>query len=206
MFTGIIQHKGRIGRLEPVEAGLAISVLTCGWGHRPTPGDSIAVSGVCLTVAGGADADELVFHAVRETLSKTTLGDFHVGGEVNLEHACRADTLMGGHIVQGHVDGVGRVCEVRADPADWRIEVEPPEELMPYMVPKGSVAIDGVSLTIASVTERSFRIALIPTTLEKTTLGTLRSGDRVNIETDVIARTVVNYMRNYLERPLAPQG
>lgn len=169
-----------------------------GWDHRPAAGDSISVSGCCLTVAGPVEADGVwPFDVVSETLSKTTLGVLRAGDEVNLEHSCRADTLMGGHIVQGHVEGVARVSAVSAESGDWRVEFEPPAELMPFMVPKGSVTVDGVSLTIARVSERSFGVALIPTTLQKTTMGALRTGGHVNIETDVIVRTVVHYLRAY---------
>lgn len=181
--------------MVPGPRGVSLLVRPIGWGHRPGVGDSISISGVCLTVAAEVGTGPMRFDVVSETLSKTMLGRLREGAEVNLEHACRADSLLGGHIVQGHVDGVGRVSEVREDPADWRIEIELDEELMPYIVPKGSVCVDGVSLTVAQVGKRSFGVALIPTTLELTTLSVLRAGDSVNIETDVVAKTVVNYLK-----------
>ncbi len=196
MFTGLVQAKGRVERVVAGAAGVSLSVRAAGWGHRPAVGESISVSGVCLTVAEGSEG-LMRFDVVSETLAKTTLGRLREGAEVNLEHACRADSLLGGHIVQGHVDGVGRVAAVKADASDWRIEIELDAELMPFIVPKGSVCVEGVSLTIASVSKISFGVALIPTTLELTTLAELRAGDGANIETDVVAKTVVNYLRNF---------
>jgi riboflavin synthase len=158
-------------------------------------GDSICVNGVCLTVAGlgrgrawrGGRA--LEFDVIPETLSRTTLGDLKVGDGVNLEHAVTASTLMGGHFVQGHVDGVGRVVSVRRGD-DWRVRVRVPRELRALMIPKGSVCVDGVSLTIAALRTDGFEVALIPTTLERTTLSRLRAGDRVNIEADMLVKAV----------------
>ncbi|MBL8745571.1 MAG: riboflavin synthase [Phycisphaerae bacterium] len=199
MFTGLVQARGRVERLVASPAGVSLRVGAAAWGHRPSLGESIAVNGVCLTVAEDVGSDGTMrFDVVSETLSKTTLGRLREGAEVNLEHACRADSLLGGHIVQGHVDGVGRVAEVRGDAGDWRMEIELDAGLMPFIVPKGSVCVEGVSLTIASVADKSFGVALIPTTLEKTTLATLRAGDGVNIETDVVAKTVVNYLRHFV--------
>lgn len=197
MFTGLVQAKGRVEAVIPGPRGVSLLVRPIGWGHRPVVGESISISGVCLTVAAEVGTGPMRFDVVSETLSKTVLGRLREGAEVNLEHACRADSLLGGHIVQGHVDGVGRVLEVRDDPADRRIEVELDDELMPFIVPKGSVCVEGVSLTVARVGKSSFGVALIPTTLELTTLGLLRAGDGVNIETDVVAKTVVNYLRHF---------
>ncbi len=185
----------------PTPTGASLRVRAAAWGHRPRAGESVCVAGVCLTaVADATEAGAIRFDVVAETLGKTALGRLREGAEVNLEHACRADTLLGGHIVQGHVDGVGRVVAVRDDAADWRVEIEPPADLMPYVVPKGSVCVDGVSLTIARTSATSFGVALIPATLALTTLSALRAGDEVNIETDIVAKTVVNYMRNFAGR------
>lgn len=206
MFTGLVQSKGRVASAAPAAAGARLVIDASAWGHRPGLGDSISVSGVCLTVAAlGPAPGAMAFDVVPETLGKTTLGSLRAGSTVNLEHACRADTLLGGHIVQGHVDGVGAVVDVRADPADWRIVIEPPPganigaDLMEFCAPKGSIAVEGVSLTIASLDPgaRRVEIALIPTTLELTTLGALRAGDRVNLEMDCIAKQVVHWLRNY---------
>lgn len=198
MFTGLVQTTGIIERADPTAGGVSLLVRPKEWDHRPRVGDSISVSGCCLTVADAGDS--LRFDVVGETLSKTTLGRLKIGSEVNLEHACRADSLLGGHIVQGHVDAVVRVVAATNDPQDWRIEFEPPAELMPFIVPKGSIAVEGVSLTIASVGPLSFGVALIPTTLDKTTLGRLRAGDEANLETDILAKTVVNYLRHFAGR------
>lgn len=198
MFTGLIQAVGEVSRIERTPQGARLSIRPGAWSHRPAPGDSIAVDGCCLTVAGFEPAGAAAawcFDAVAETLSKTTLGDRRAGDRVNLEHACRADTLLGGHLVQGHVDGVAEVIDARRDPADWRVRLRPPTGLMECIVPKGSVALDGVSLTIAAAGPDWFEVALIPATLEKTTLARLDRGARCNIETDMIAKAVVNWLR-----------
>ncbi len=203
MFTGLVQAMGKVRAIQPSASGVRLVVDQGRWGHRPAQGDSISVSGVCLTVANpDTGASDLAFDVVRETLAKTTLGTLREGSPVNLEHACRMDTLLGGHIVQGHADGVGRVVEVRDDPADWRVVIEPPAELLEFAAPKGSIAIDGVSLTIARLLPEGgaparVEIALIPTTLERTTLGLMRAGDRCNVEMDCIAKQVVWWVRNY---------
>lgn len=194
MFTGLVQAMGTIVAWEPRGGAVRLRVDLGSWDHRPGAGSSISVDGCCLTVVEAGEG-QISFDAVQETLAKTTLGDRRVGSRVNLEHAVRADALLGGHIVQGHVDGVGRITRVQSVPGDWRIEVCPPEGLMEYMTPKGSVAIDGVSLTLASVGADSFGIALIPETLERTTLGALVAGARVNIEADPVAKTVVHWLR-----------
>ncbi len=206
VFTGLIQAVGRILTIEPRPSGLRLVVDPQGWDHRPSPGDSIAVNGCCLTVAeppGPASASgdgsatgqlALAFDVVAETLSKTTLGSLRTGGRVNLEHAVRADTLMGGHFVQGHVDGVARVARVQADASDWRVALIPPAGLLDVIVPKGSVTLEGVSLTVAELIDGGFEVALIPTTLRLTTLGDLRVGDGVNIEADMLAKAVVHFL------------
>lgn len=201
MFTGLVQAIGRIDRVSPLERGADLLIRPVGWVHRAAVGESISVSGVCLTVAdeprpdGPGDA-VLRFEVVRPTLDRTTLGLLRPGDEVNLEHACRPDTLLGGHLVQGHIDGVGVVRGVKGEAGDYRLTVAPPADLLPFIVPRGSIALDGVSLTIAEVGPDVFEVALVPTTLEKTTLGRLRPGWRVNIETDIIARTVVHALRS----------
>lgn len=207
MFTGIVQRLGRVAGAEERPFGVRLTVESAPWEDALTAGESISVNGCCLTLTDARAAAHdgriaLSFDVVRETLNKTTLGALRGGGGVNLERACRADSLLGGHVVQGHVDGVGRIVRVRADPSDWRIEVEPPPGLMEYVTPKGSVAIDGVSLTVAAVSAGlgSFEIALVPTTLERTTLGGAREDDACNVETDIVARTVVHWARNYAPR------
>jgi riboflavin synthase len=164
-------------------------------------GASIAVNGACLTVVE-ATPTQVVFEAVRETLDRTSLGDLRTGSRVNLERALRADGRLDGHIVQGHVDGTGRVraLERRAD--DVRLAVECAPELAKQLVPKGSVAVDGVSLTLVSVSDTGFDVALIPHTLAETNLGDRRPGDRVNLEADVLGK----YVLRYLERVLGEGG
>ncbi len=214
MFTGLVQAKGRVAAVEPRAFGVRLVIDPQGWGHRPEHGESISVSGACLTVAEAPGRGAaLAFDVVAETLSKTTLGGLRPGSEVNLERSCRPEDLLGGHLVQGHVDGVGVVREVRADPADWRVAVEPPDALMEYAAPKGSVCIDGVSLTIAALVgedgrragfgreagarPRLIEVALIPTTLAKTTLGALKENDRVHLEMDAVGKQVVHWLRVY---------
>ena len=196
MFTGLVQAVGRVAAAELRGERLRVVVDPGTWGHRPSGGDSISVSGVCLTVVE-AGAGGWAFDVVPETLAKTTLGRLRPGSRVNLEHAATPTTLMGGHVVQGHVDGVG-VVDLVSTVGEYRIRVRAPAGLMEYMVPKGSVCLEGVSLTLAAVSPGEWiEVALIPATLEKTTLGGLRAGEQVNIEADVFAKTVVNWLRNY---------
>lgn len=183
---------GRVTEARPTPAGIRLTIDPAGWDHRPEPGESVAVGGCCLTVAGTGGT--LSFDVVAETLSKTVLGTLTAGSPVNLERSVRASDLMSGHVVQGHVDGVGTVERVQRA-ADWRVWIRPPAPLMEYIVPKGSVCVDGVSLTIAGLGSGVFEVALIPVTLEKTTLRTLDAGSRVNLEADVIAKTVVHWLR-----------
>jgi riboflavin synthase len=195
MFTGIIQCVGVIISSEITEAGRRLVVDPCGWTHRAFDGDSIAVNGVCLTVAEGSTKVRLVFDVITETLRRSSLGDLAVGDRVNLEHAARADSMLDGHVVQGHVDAVGVVRSIKDNPEDWLLRIEAGEETLLCAAPKGSIAIEGVSLTIAGVGDDWLEVALIPTTLERTTLGDLEAGKRVNLETDIIARQVVHALR-----------
>lgn len=194
MFTGIVQTQGQIRTLTPNEFGARLTIerggLTCPVAH----GDSICVSGVCLTAVDITD-DTLSFDVIAETLEKTKLGDLAEGDAVNLEPAVTPNQPLGGHFMQGHVDGVGEIAKVLDTPEEWRTTVRPPAEMMPYIVPKGSVAIDGVSLTLAAVTDDTFDVALIPETLGRTTLGNMREGARVNLEADILAKTVVHAMQ-----------
>ncbi|MFN0010653.1 MAG: riboflavin synthase [Phycisphaerales bacterium] len=199
MFTGLVQAVGVVRSVEVSAGGLRVVVDPAGWAHVPAQGDSICVSGCCLTVAG-VDGGAWAFDVVPETLGKTTIGGLAVGTRVNLEHSVTAATLLGGHFVQGHVDGVAVVERVeRGGEAGWRVWLRVGPELMKYMTSTGSVCLDGVSLTLASVAREAgagglICVALIPTTLERTTLSAWRKGDKVNVEADVIAKTVVGYM------------
>ncbi len=214
MFTGIIDHFGRVLSAEASPAGRRLVITPaegfCG-GTGLAQGESIAVNGCCLTaVADARPGDPVAFDVIPETLAKTTVGRLQPDHRVHLERSATAATLLGGHVVQGHVEAVGEVLKILRpdDPGsagEWRLRVALPADLMPCVVPKGSVAIEGVSLTVAAVDPGNdaagwFEVALIPTTLAKTVLGELAPGDGVNIETDVLARTVVNALRHYGER------
>jgi riboflavin synthase len=191
MFTGIIEEVGAVERLAGPEVRIrAKSVL-----EGVQLGDSIAVEGVCLTVTA-YDAGGFAVQVSPETFSRTTLGRLRVGGGVNLERALAVGARMGGHFVQGHVDGVGQVVSVedQGEFQFWRFRA--PEEVAPYVIPKGSVAIDGISLTIVNPSADQFGVAIIPATLEKTTLGRKRSGDPVNMEADMIGKHVHHYMEH----------
>ncbi len=200
MFTGVVRQVGAVRSVQLASGGgVRLIVDTKEWSHRAGAGDSIALNGCCLTVVEVASHGGLLaFDAVAETLAKTTLGALEAGQRVHVEHAVSATTLLDGHVVQGHVDGVAMV--ERVQPAEgWRVRLRPPGELMAYIIPKGSVTLDGVSLTVAEVSPKDgwFEVALIPTTLEVTTLGEWKAGSRANIECDAMAKTVVHYLRHY---------
>lgn len=198
MFTGIIQHRGIVRAVAPSDAGARLSIDAHGWQHTPSRGDSIAVDGCCLTVAEPPSGPGfLQFDVIPQTLRLTTLGRRGNGDLVNLEPAVTASSLMDGHIVQGHVDGLGvvRAAEPAAD--EVRVRIEPPGHLKQFIIEQGSVAVNGVSLTVAALTDQWFEVALIPTTLELTNLGSLQPEDAVNIEADYIARTVVRWMERF---------
>jgi len=199
MFTGLIQHVGRVLASTELAGGRRLSVDAAAWRHRPGHGESIAVSGCCLTIADGDSAAQgrLEFDVIQRTLEATAIGALQRGGRVNLEHAVTPTTMLGGHIVQGHVDGVGLVSRVKRSDAEHRLWVDVPEELRDCIIDIGSIALNGVSLTVAEVTKTGFGVALIPTTLAQTNLGDLAEGDRVNIETDYVAKTVVHWLRRH---------
>lgn len=191
MFTGLVE---RVGSLRAVEERGEARLLTIecddvAYLEDAEIGESISVSGTCLTVVDHS-ASTFVAEAVEETLRRTSLGDKRPGDQLNLERALRANARLGGHIVQGHVDGVGSIVSVRDEGEGWWVTVEPPFELMRYLVEKGSICIDGVSLTVANVAYSKFSVALIPHTREVTTAGGWESGVLVNLETDIIAKYV----------------
>jgi riboflavin synthase len=196
MFTGIVQSVGLIRAIEPKAGDVAIDVQTPSMSlESVTAGDSIAVNGVCLTVTS-MDAGSFRADVSRETLAMTTLGRWEPGTRVNLEKALLAGQPLGGHYVTGHVDGVGRVVGRRDDARSVRVEFEVPAPLAKYVARKGSVCVDGVSLTVNGVLGSRFDVNLVPHTLDVTILGDYQSGTAVNIEVDIIAR--------YLERLGAP--
>jgi len=190
MFTGIVEDVGAIVSLSPLRGGTAIAVATNLPLETIAPGDSVAVSGVCLTVtskgSGTFSAD-----VSKETLSKTTLGGARPGTKVNIERSLTLSGRLGGHIVYGHVDGTGTIREIRplGEARVFHIHADP--SIMKFMVYKGAVTVDGVSLTVGDVLRDGFELTLIPTTLERTTLGGSRPGTRVNIETDIVGKYVL---------------
>ena len=192
MFTGLVEATGRIRRLTPVATGRVLGIATP-LGESLSEGDSIAVNGVCLTVTS-RDAGGFEAVVSPETLRVTTLGDAAVGSVVNLERPLRADDRLGGHFVLGHVDGVGRIRALDADGDCYWLEVEIPAALQPYLIPKGSIALDGISLTIAALLDDAVRVQIIPFTFSHTSLQAARAGDGVNVEADVIGKYVARLM------------
>lgn len=192
MFSGLIGYRGTVVALNPVAGGGATLRLRCEGvaRERPAPKDSIAVDGVCLT-ATAVDGDLVSFDTIPETLARSTLGERHPGDAVNLEYALRVGDRMGGHFVYGHVDATARVLTRGPEGQGERIRIERPALLVPAIVEKAFVAIDGVSLTVAAASADWFEIALIPETLTRTTLGAARpAGSRVNVEVDPLARYI----------------
>jgi riboflavin synthase len=200
MFTGIVETVGAVvsaeRRGELVRLELDAPAVAAG----ARVGDSVAVNGACLTVVSAQGA-RLAFEAMRETLDRTSLAGLRAGARVNLERAMRADARLDGHIVQGHVDAIGRVARLERAGDDVRLFVDCPPEFAELLVEKGSVAIDGVSLTVVGVRGDGFDVALIPHTLAVTTLGQRASGDCVNLEADVLGKYVKKYLERVLERP-----
>jgi riboflavin synthase len=192
MFTGIVEELGRVAGLEGPRLAVA-----CRTAAQDSPvGASVAVNGVCLTVVSN-EGDALAFDLSEETLDRTALGRLRPGDPVNLERPVTLMARLGGHLVQGHVDGVGTVAAVTPQEGGSTIAIEAPEDLGRYLVEKGSVTVDGVNLTVAGLDGATFSVALVPHTLAVTTLGTARPGDEVNLEVDVLAK--------YVERLLGPQ-
>ncbi len=189
MFTGIVEELGTVARLEDQGDALRLAIRATTVLEDVNRGDSIAVNGCCLTVTD-TEEDVWIADVMQETLDKTALAGAKPGDRVNLERAVTPQTRLGGHIVQGHVDGVGAVLS-RAASEHWEVvEISLPEELSRYLVDKGSVAVDGISLTVVTAGEQSFTVSLIPETLARTTLGLKQAGDLVNLEVDVIAKHV----------------
>jgi len=189
MFTGLIERVARVAALDPIESGYRFSIETSLAGDLRN-GDSIAVNGVCLTVVG-RDANRFDTEIGPETARVTTLGGLRAGSLVNLERPMRPDGRMGGHFVLGHVDGQGTLAAIRPDGEFWWITVGFDPELAPYFIPKGSVAVDGISLTVATLREREFDVQIIPFTWEQTNLQASRVGDGMNLEVDVIGKYVL---------------
>jgi riboflavin synthase len=196
VFTGLIEDLGTVEAVDSGAEGARLRIAT-GLAEQIELGDSVAVNGVCLT-ATGVDTDGFETEAMNQTLSVTALGGAGVGSRVNLELAMKASDRLGGHIVQGHVDGVGEVAALEDDGFAKRLRVKLPGDLLRYAVPKGSITLDGVSLTIADLGDSWLSVSLIPETLERTNLGEARPGRKINVECDVIAK--------HVERLMAPFG
>lgn len=200
MFTGIVQHIGTVIGTGPSASGRTLRLDVGPLVDGLAEGDSVAVNGACLTARDIRDS-QASFDAVAESLSRTTLGGLRPGAKVHLERALAITGRLDGHLVQGHVDGLASVAAVKRSPG-WAMEMTCDRELTDQMVPKGSVALEGVSLTLVNVADGRFSVALIPTTLDETLLGTKRPGDRLNVETDVIGK----YVLRYLQRTAASPG
>ena len=193
MFTGLVQGVGRVARSDRSADGLRLGIATPLAAYL-REGDSIAVNGVCLT-AVSVERDSFDAELMNETLARSSLARADVGVEVNLELPLRATDRLGGHVVQGHVDGLGQVRAVRQDGFARLLEIDAPPEVLRYVVEKGSIAVDGVSLTVARLENGSFTVSLIPETLHRTNLGKAGAGTKVNLEVDVLAKYVERLMR-----------
>jgi riboflavin synthase len=194
MFTGLVREVGEVVSIRQAGDGVRLAVRAPATAADAAVGDSISIGGVCLTVVEARDG-VAAFDAVPETLARTTLGRLGSGARVNVEPALRAGELLGGHYVQGHVDGVGAVRSVEPEGEGARVWFDAPVEILRYAVEKGSIAVEGTSLTVAALDDAGFAVALVPHTLRATTLGDLKAGDLVNLEVDVLAK--------YVERLLA---
>jgi riboflavin synthase len=190
MFTGIVEELGRVAAIQALpDNAIRITIEGPTVLSDANLGDSICVNGVCLTVAE-QNGDQFTADVMSETINRTTIGDVLAGSQVNLERPVTLATRLGGHLVQGHVDAVGAVS-AREHSENWDVvTITPPRDLLKYVVEKGSITIDGTSLTVSAVTDTTFSVSLIPATLEKTTLGIRQIGDRVNLEVDVLAKYV----------------
>lgn len=189
MFTGIVEEIGTVVATEPTDGGRRIEIGAAVVAADLSTGGSVAIDGACLTAVAVQDGAFTV-EAVPETMARTTLGRAEVGTRLNLERAMAATGRFDGHIVQGHVDGIGTIVEVRPEGDGRRLTVQPPDNVLGYLVEKGSVTVDGISLTVAAVDARRFSVALIPHTLTVTTIGERATGDVVNLEVDILAKYV----------------
>lgn len=195
MFTGIIEELGKIESLNKIADGARIKIYAQTVTTDSKEGDSIAVNGVCLT-AIGITPNSFEADVSGETLRRSTLGNLTVGAQVNLERAVTPTTRLGGHIVQGHVDATGTFLQATKEGDFWTVRIGFPPEVARYLIYKGSIAVEGISLTIANLAENYFEIAVIPKTWELTNLGTLKSGDAVNLEADLIGKYVERILQS----------
>jgi riboflavin synthase len=195
VFTGIVRELGVVVEAADASGGRALVVRAPDTAARTGVGGSVSINGCCLT-ATELDAGAIAFHAVPESIARSTLGTLEPGEHVNVEPAIRAGEELGGHYVQGHVDAVGRIQSVEAEGEGLRVFVEAPDDVLRYCVEKGSITVDGVSLTVAELADDAFAVALVPHTLAATTLSALQPGQPVNLEADVLAK----YVERLLER------
>jgi riboflavin synthase len=194
MFTGIIEEIGKISAVNQISGGKRFCISAHTVLSDLTVNDSVAVSGVCLTVIYN-DNDHFQVEAVGDTLTKTTLNQIRRGAEVNLERALRLNDRLGGHFVQGHVSGIGKVVHFTRIGENWSLKIDLPDQLLHYIIPEGSIAIDGISLTIAGIDEQTIRISVIPHTYRNTTMPSYQTGQAVNIETDFLGKYVEKFVR-----------
>lgn len=202
MFTGIIDRTARVKSMTGRGSGKALSIESP-WRPLPELGESISVNGACLTVISANDG-EIFFDVSAETAKKTTVGNLLPGDMVNLERALRVGSDISGHFVSGHVDGVGEVVSLASKGGFADLKVRIPSELSVYLVPKGSVAVDGISLTIASLEADAFTVAVIPETVRRTTLDGMQAGRKVNIETDMLGKYVVRFLSTFTDGARTP--
>jgi len=195
MFTGIVECAGEVARIDVRSDGARLVISAASIARDARLGDSVAVNGVCLTVVGN-EAGLLFFDAVNETLRRTNLGHLKAGARVNLERPLRADGRFDGHIVQGHVDGTGTLLTVIEEGSSRRLRFGAAQEILRYVVEKGSVAVDGISLTVAAVGPDWFEVVIIPHTWELTSLGAKHPGEAVNLEVDLVAKYVEKMIKN----------
>ena len=194
MFTGLIQKTGVLLKMEEGGEAVVLTLEAGGWSPPLQNGESIAVDGVCLTVVGFTSST-VCFHVLKETLNRASLKAKKTGERVNLERALRLGDSMGGHIVTGHVDGVGVIRSLTRSGHDWVVETACPSELMAGIVPKGSIALDGISLTIAELRPDSFTVHIIPHTWQNTSLSQAHAGRKVNLETDILGKYVARCLQ-----------
>lgn len=194
MFTGIVEGLGRVVDVQRAAGGVRIAVAPETAFENLQIGESICTDGVCLTCEPGSTGEKFLFFLSEETLSRSTLGAVVVGAIVNLERSLAAGDRLGGHLVMGHVDGVGTIGKLEPRGEGWDLEVECTPAMKPYLAPKGSISVDGISLTVVDVLRDGFTCAVIPHTYDKTSLRAKRAGSKVNLEADMIARYVVQYL------------
>lgn len=194
MFTGIIQEAGLVTAVNPLDGGKEITVR-CGFADELKVDQSISINGVCHTVTA-QDVESFTVQSVEETLRKTNIGDLKKEMPVNLERSLRPDQLLDGHIVQGHVDATGEIQSIQQEGSDWLFTISYPEEHEDLIVGRGSITVDGISLTVAGEQAHAFTVAIIPYTYENTNLGEKNPGDSVNLEFDVLGKYVVKYLQN----------